>query len=99
VDSESADVLQGLIDELTEFRRTGSFIDPDIVELLNLAAYNLRGLNEENASLLYHAADRLERFDPETAGELLSASYKLADLDIVTLATLSENLRRYLNNM
>lgn len=78
-DSEAAELMRELRDELQTARKNGSIIDPDSAQMLNTAAHILVGI-EEWASMLYSAAEKLSGLE-ENASSLDSAAHSLIGLE------------------
>lgn len=75
-DQEAAAVMQELLREVKEHRRSDSSTDPDIAAMLSNAAWKLAGL-EDSAAVLNQAADKLRGLE-ETTEALNSAAHKMS---------------------
>lgn len=90
VNAESAQLLQGLVEELTYLRRSGSIgLDPDTIGVLATAARHLRHINEDTVGALATAASELRSLGPELIDEFATAAKQLGSLDADTVHVLA----------
>lgn len=87
-DTEAAELIQELRDEILSLRRNSSLIDPDVAIVLDRAASNLLGL-EDHAAALNRAADHLVHLEDR------AAQIQRAAQDLRAAAMRAEDLGRF----
>jgi hypothetical protein len=95
IDSEAAELLRLLRDELVDNLSAGSLLDLDAATMLHSAAHDLHGM-EDTANALTNAANSLSGLD-ETAESLSGAVAGLQGLpDLIgALRSIVDDLKRY----
>jgi hypothetical protein len=94
IDSEGADLLRMLRDELLDFS-PGTFLDLDAASMVRAAARDLAGL-QDTADVLLHTANRLSGLS-DTAEALSGAADDLSNLPemVEALSSVVKDMKRY----